>query len=119
MNIFRMAVLSMLALLAATAAAHTRLAESVPAHEAQLTVAPRHIELTFSEAVRLTALAIRKQGGSTQEVGPLPSEPATDFLLSAPRLDAGEYLVTWRALSIDTHVMTGEFAFSLNVQAGR
>jgi methionine-rich copper-binding protein CopC len=109
----------MLALLAASAAAHTRLAESVPAHGAQLIAAPQHIELTFSEAVRLTALTIRRQGGSAQEVGPLPSEPATDFLLSAPRLDAGEYLVSWRALSSDTHVMTGEFAFSLNAQAGQ
>jgi len=33
--------------------------------------------------------------------------------VSLPKLDPGRYKVTWRALSVDTHVTEGDFTFEV------
>jgi methionine-rich copper-binding protein CopC len=46
------------------------------------------------------------------EMGEL--EQAKDFVVAVPELVAGEYAIQWRALSEDTHVMTGEIHFTIS-----
>jgi copper transport protein len=97
-----------------SALAHTELAGTTPANGAMIAQAPEHVELTFSEPVRLTALSIQKDAEKKQSLGPLPSATSEEFSVALPAaIDDGHYVVTWRALSEDTHVMTGEFMFAI------
>jgi len=102
-----------LGLLGSVAYAHTELSASMPADKAVLEAAPKQVMLHFTEPVRLTALTIQKQGDAKRDVGPLPAQAGKDFALAAPELGTGAYVVSWRALSEDTHAMTGEFSFTV------
>lgn len=96
---------------AQTVFAHAELVASSPADCAMLTMAPDNVTLNFSEPVRLTALSVQKEGAAKQSLGPLPAETSQQFTVAAPALGNGHYMVSWRALSEDTHVMTGELMF--------
>ena len=91
--------------------AHTQLSASSPEDGATI-AAPEKISLTFSEAVRLTAVSIVK-GEEDRALEIEVTAPATEFTLAAPALEPGTYIVRWRALSADTHVMSGEFTFTI------
>ena len=106
-------VATLLAVVGQLAYAHTELSASVPADNAVLAAAPKEVMLHFSEPVRLTALSLQKQGQAKQSLGPLSADASEHFLVAAPTLSEGQYTVSWRALSEDAHVMTGEFAFTV------
>jgi methionine-rich copper-binding protein CopC len=106
-------VVALLALASPVAFAHTELSSSLPADKAMLHAAPTDVTLRFSEPVRLTMLSIQKKGDAKRDLGPLPKETSAQFAAMPPTLDAGDYVVTWRALSDDAHVMTGEFTFTV------
>ena len=93
--------------------AHTQLSASTPANEAVVAQAPDEISLTFSEAVRLTAVSVMSEHANHKLEISL-SEPARDFVLSVPALAPGDYTIQWRALSEDTHVMSGEIRFTVS-----
>lgn len=96
--------------------AHTELSQSMPADKAVLQTAPKDVMLHFNEPVRLTMLSVQKRGDAKQDLGPLPQQPAKDFALAAPGLGDGRYVVTWRAMSEDTHALRGEFAFTVGAE---
>jgi methionine-rich copper-binding protein CopC len=104
---------ALLGLMAAPAFAHSELTASMPADKASVDTAPKELMLHFSEPVRLTALAITKAGGAQQALSPLPTRSQKDFSTASPGLTNGQYTVSWRALSADAHVMTGQFAFAV------
>jgi methionine-rich copper-binding protein CopC len=108
-------VLGLLAMQAALA--HTELAATVPEDKATIEKAPKDLQLTFSEPVRLTALTLQLDGAPKQSLGPLPAATTEDFAIALPALTDGHYVVTWRALSEDTHVMNGEFMFAIGAEA--
>jgi len=95
------------------AQAHTYLSESVPADEAVVTVAPEEIVLGFSGAVRLTAVSILDGGGAEHALEPLPVETGERFVVGLSDLSPGDYVVSWRAVGADTHVVSGEFHFTI------
>ena len=102
---------------AGSALAHTELASTVPANGAMIAEAPENVQLTFSEPVRLTALSIQKDDERKQSLGPLPSGTIEEFSVALPAaIEDGHYVVTWRALSEDTHVMNGEFMFAVGAE---
>jgi copper transport protein len=111
MKTYSLIVMTLAAGAAQTALAHAELAETVPADRAVVAAAPEDLQLRFSEPVRLTALAIQKDGAAKQSLGPLPLETTGQFTVALPGVDEGHYVVSWRALSEDTHVMSGEFMF--------
>ena len=104
---------TLLSLIAAPAFAHSELTASMPADKASVETAPKELMLHFSEPVRLTALAVTKAGDAQQELGALPAKSQKDFSIASPGLTKGQYTVSWRALSGDAHVMTGQFAFAV------
>jgi copper transport protein len=97
--------------------AHSELAASTPADDANLETAPQEIELRFSEAVTLTMLSIARADQDKRALGPLPAKAATAFKIPVTGLTDGHYSVTWRALSGDTHVMSGDLTFSIGAEA--
>jgi methionine-rich copper-binding protein CopC len=99
-------------LLSGIAHSHTQLSSSAPSDEAVLDAAPTEVLLRFSEAVRLTAVSITNSGETTSleiEV----ADSAMEFAVGLPELAPGDYVVEWRALSQDSHVVTGEIRFSI------
>ncbi len=98
--------------LSAPAYAHTELSSSTPTDEAVLDQAPEELLLTFSEALRLTAVVIEHESDS-RALDVTSMEPATDFAVALPDLAPGEYVVEWRALSEDAHVISGEIRFTI------
>lgn len=104
-------------LMASAAFAHSELTSSMPADRASVEAAPKELMLHFSEPVRLTALTVSRAGEARRELGPLPAERQKDFSVASPGLSKGQYTVSWRALSGDAHVMTGEFTFAVGEPA--
>lgn len=105
--------IALVALLPSLAHGHAQLSSSMPADQASLQSPPKELTLNFSEAVRLTALTVARDGERPQPVGSLPSGVMKDFSVAAPSLAAGHYSVSWRALAADSHVMTGTFTFTV------
>lgn len=97
--------------------AHTELTASTPADKAVLDHAPMELTLSFSEAAKLTAWSIQKDGGSKHDLGPLPAKMQARFSVAAPELTAGHYTILWRALSDDGHVASGEIDFDVKAMA--
>ena len=95
------------------ALAHTALSTSAPANDAQV-AAPSEIVLEFSADVRLTAVSLTNTAGEETRLGALPADAASSFAIPIESdLTPGVYLVTWRSLSADTHVVSGEFRFTV------
>lgn len=99
--------------LAAAAHAHTALKASSP--EPDTTVAaPRALELTFGGDVRLTAVTLADAGGREKHLDAVPTAVASKFELAIHEaLAPGKYTVVWRAVGGDTHIVSGEFAFTV------
>lgn len=105
-------------LLHCTAAwAHTHLEKSTPADGSVIDTSPQTLELVFSEATRLTALTLEKAAEKKQSLGPLPKQPMEKVALKLPKLVPGEYVVNWRALGADNHLMSGVIRFTITPAA--
>jgi methionine-rich copper-binding protein CopC len=114
-----LSLLSVLALVAfgVTAHAHAHLQKSSPADSSVITTSPPTLELHFSEAARLTALSIQKGEEPKQNLAPLPTAAAQQVNVPLPPLTPGTYLVVWRVISDDGHVMAGALHFTLAAAA--
>lgn len=98
---------------ATVADAHAHLRNSVPADGSTLSASPRSLVLNFSEAGLVTAAAIQKAGATAQKLEPLPTKAAVQVSLALPALPPGTYVVSWRVLSADGHVMPGKIHFTV------
>jgi copper transport protein len=98
---------------AVSAQAHAHLQQATPADGSVLEAAPSELVLRFSEAAQLTALTVARDGGTQQKVTPLPHKPQAQIVVKLPPLAPGHYVVSWRALSADGHVVPGEIRFTL------
>ncbi|HYC10767.1 MAG TPA: copper resistance CopC family protein [Steroidobacteraceae bacterium] len=100
--------------LAATCAvAHAHLQQSTPADGSVLSAAPAQLVLHFSEAARLTALWL-ESGAARQAVGPLPQAAQPIIVVPLPALSPGRYVVSFRVVGADGHVVPGEIRFTFN-----
>src|SRR5215470_7802689 len=105
----------LLLLLAGTVAAHARLQSATPREGSRLAEAPASLVLTFSESARLTALWIQKTGAEKKKLAP-PTEAASEITVTLPKLEPGDYEVTWRVQGNDGHVVPGRLRFSVKPQ---
>jgi len=105
-------ILGLVALVALDAQAHTRLTASTPADAALTSSPPEQIVLEFNAEVRLLAVTLEHHGGEAVELGSVPGDARQAFTVAMPaELAPGEYVVTWRAVGADTHVVSGEIHF--------
>jgi len=99
--------------LTAAAYAHTKLAATTPPAD-QSVVAPRAIELKFAGEVRLTSVALTDAAGAAKHLDAVPTAVGSKFALAVHEpLAPGAYKVVWRAVGGDTHIITGEFGFTV------
>jgi copper transport protein len=113
MKIARFMCASALMACSALAFAHTHLVKAVPADGSTVMVSPPKFVLTFAEPARLTALSLQKDTEPAKKIGPLPTAPAAQSSIPAPQLAAGKYVLSWRAVSDDGHVMPGKVTFTV------
>lgn len=126
MSVFKSCVvavaLSSSLLLSAVAQAHPKLLSSAPA-EGGSGPAPAKIELHFSENLVTqfsgAKLVMTEMPGMAHSPMPVKarvagsSDPKTMILTPAAPLTAGTYKVEWRAVSSDTHPITGNVTFKV------
>jgi methionine-rich copper-binding protein CopC len=114
MKRWSLAVAAAAALAAAAAQAHTALKSSSPAEGASAAAPVKEIVLEFGTDVRLTAVTLTAADGAKQAVGDVPATIAARFALPVrDELGPGQYVVTWRAVGGDTHVVAGEIRFTV------
>ena len=112
--------LSLLAILliapAGVAHAHAHLEKSQPARNSTVSVLPKNVVLEFNEAVQITALTLQTGEGKARDLVPLPTAARKEITVPMPTLATGRYMIKWRAVSDDNHVMSGEVPFTVTVK---
>jgi len=109
-------------LLSTFAQAHPKLLSSTPAEGAN-GAAPQKIELRFSEDLMTqfsgARLVMTEMPGMAHSPMPMKakvsagSDPKTMLVTPLSPLPAGTYQVEWRAVSSDTHPITGNVTFKV------
>jgi methionine-rich copper-binding protein CopC len=113
----RIALLSLATWSASPAGAHAVLDHSVPAARSTVRAAPKEVTLKFTQRLEpaFSSVQVLDAEGKRVDSGDSrvdAADPAS-LRVSVPALSSGRYRVTWRVLSIDTHVTKGEFSFDV------
>lgn len=103
--------------LSAVAQAHTHLKEATPADKSVVNTAPSSVVLKFSEAAKVTALTLHKDGEAEQKLTASPDSASTQVTAALPKLSPGKYAVDYRVVSNDGHIMKGQLTFTFDPQA--
>lgn len=107
------ALAGLLLLLAIKAQAHAHLQQAVPADGSRLGHAPTQLLLSFSEPARLVVLTITRDAGAPQKLAPLPEVADKQITVALPALAPGRYVIAWRVIGADGHVVPGGLHFSV------
>ena len=97
--------------------AHAFLDHATPAVGSVVRGAPAQIKLWFTQRLEpaFSTMQVLDRSGKRVDKG----DPQVDradaelLLVSVPQLTPGTYRVTWRVLSVDTHVTEGDFTFDV------
>jgi methionine-rich copper-binding protein CopC len=99
------------------AAAHAFLERAIPGAGSAVHEAPAQLKLWFSERLEPAFSNVEVQDSHHDRVDKGDSQVAGAdaklLQISLPPLAPGKYHVTWRVLSVDTHVAKGEFDFDI------
>ncbi len=103
---------------AGPASAHAMLNRADPMVGSDVKTAPKAITLEFSEGVEpaLSSVSMTDASGRKIALGALKAETKDKRTITAPvaaALQPGAYKVTWRAVSVDSHVTHGDFTFTV------
>ena len=99
---------------ASVALAHAHLKKAVPADGDVVETSPANVVLSFSEPARLTACWIQKGDGLKQKIEGLPTAPAADIAVPLPKLEPGSYVLSWKVVGDDTHIVPGQIHFTVS-----
>lgn len=100
--------------LASNVYAHTELSMAMPAENAQISAAPDHINLTFTEDVRLMQLTLLN--GKTEKVDlnfAVGKSAMKSHSVALPPIPADRYTVEWAVLGDDGHKVEGKYNFEI------
>jgi methionine-rich copper-binding protein CopC len=109
----------LVALVAASpGAGHGLLQRAEPRAGSTVRMAPRTVRLWFAGAIepRYSGVHVLDAAGTRVDLDDADVDPATGTVMTVsllPSLPRGRYRVVWRALSVDSHVTRGEFAFRI------
>ncbi len=106
-----------LLLLPTAAEPHAFLVRSAPARRAALSQSPARVELWFNERLEpaYSSLIVSNAAGARMDLGDVTVGP-DDFrrlTVSLPPLPPGRYVVHFRVLSVDGHVIEANFPFTV------
>jgi len=97
--------------------AHAHLVRATPAEGAVVKSAPNEVTLKFNERLEpsFSSSVIRDSAGKQVDKADAHVDKAdrTVVRVSLPPLNPGVYTVEWRAMSSDTHKISGNFTFRI------
>ena len=97
--------------------AHAHLVRATPAVGGTVHSAPSEVTLRFNEKIEnvFSSVAVRDAAGKQVDKADaqVDKKDRTVIRVSLPPLDPGVYKVEWRALSADTHRVSGDFTFTV------
>ena len=113
-----------------SALAHSPLGNVSPEDGAKFEDAPKEISMVFKSPAKLIKLELFKEKASAKksllgglfgndggEVVPLPNavlmETSETHVIPLPEITIGGYLVKWRAMGEDGHILKGDFGFTI------
>ncbi|NWG47235.1 MAG: copper resistance protein CopC [Alphaproteobacteria bacterium] len=106
--------LSFLILTVAGAHAHAMVERANIVEGASYTPPPEAFEVTFIHEVALAAVTIETSLGETVDIGFAPDKAVkASFRVPLPVLAPADYILSWRALAKDGHVMAGKIHFTV------
>ena len=99
----------------ATLEAHAFLKDANPGVGSTIQTSPSEVQIRFTENIEPAVSSIQVFDASGKQVDKreLHLDRSDHALLhiSLPQLGVGTYKVTWRVVSVDTHVTNGDFTF--------
>jgi copper resistance protein C len=102
---------------ATVAFAHAHLVRAIPAAGGTLHEAPNDVTLYFSERLEQAFSSVVVRDADGKEIDNKDSmvdkSDRTVIRVSLPSLEPGVYKVEWRAVSADTHKVSGDFTFKV------
>jgi copper transport protein len=113
MKITRIACALVLIGCSALAFAHARLIKADPANGSTVKAAPTKFVLTFGEPAKLAVLSLQKDAEPAKKIGPLPTEASAEISVPAPKMQPGKYILSWRVVGDDGHVLPGKLTFNV------
>jgi methionine-rich copper-binding protein CopC len=104
-----------LVLVGSVAGAHSFLDEAEPRVGSTVRAAPREVTLRFTQDLEpaFSSATITDASGQRVDAGK-PSVSGSVMRVPMRQIGAGRYRVTWRVLSVDTHVTEGAFTFGVD-----
>jgi methionine-rich copper-binding protein CopC len=102
--------------LAASAGAHAFLDHAAPRVGSTVQASPAEVKLWFTQELEpaFSTLSVADASGRRVDKRDVKLEgDGTVLRVSLPALEPGRYKVTWRVLSVDTHVTEGDFTFEV------
>jgi methionine-rich copper-binding protein CopC len=117
-SIIALAAYAALSVSGTTAAlAHAHLVRAVPAVGGTVHDAPSEVTLRFSEKLepKFSSIVVRDSAGKQVDKGDAAVDKADRMVIRVPlpHLDPGVYKVEWKAVSADTHKVSGDFTFKV------
>lgn len=96
--------------------AHTELTMAMPAENAQISAAPDHINLTFTEDVRLMQLTLLNGKAEKVDLNFVVGKNAMkSHSVALPPIPADRYTVEWAVLGDDGHKVEGKYNFEIKL----
>jgi len=100
---------------------HITMDQSVPADGQKVGGDVTEIRLFFSDAPLMRGASVRIVTSSRSLMrstppAPDPDDPKQLFVQVDPPLPAGAYVVQWRCIADDGHVMRGDFSFEVTAE---
>ncbi len=106
-----------LALCAGEAWAHAALVETAPADGARLEAPPAEVVLRFNEPVTPIAVRLLDASGAPVALRTAPTAQGNEVQITVPPgLRTGQYLLSFRVTSLDSHPVGGSVAFSIGTE---
>ena len=116
-RVYWLALLILLCFIPAVASAHAYLVKSVPAGRATLFTSPGKIQLWFNERLepKYSSAAVFDPDGKRVDAdnAQVSAEDPKQLTVALKQMPAGRYIVKFRVLSVDGHVVEQSFPFTV------
>lgn len=100
-----------------SAMAHATLVKSDPPRRASLSLPPKQIQLWFNEKIEGTYASVTVLDSNKKPMTENSPEVVLDdpksVILNIPLMEPGRYIVQYRVMSVDGHVIASSFDFSI------
>jgi copper resistance protein C len=104
---------------ATTARAHSFLVEATPSSKDHVATSPKTVKLRFGGGVepKYSKLTIEDASGKLLGEGAIgaPDKPR-ELSMDSPELAPGKYVVRYRVLSTDGHIVEGNYEFTVDAK---